>query len=454
MGLMRFSLMGLLFLFSVQPAGAAEWKFSLNGETEVTGLHWQEKVLPDNRQNRYLLNQKLPMTLRYGRAWRFRLQPIALFDPNNISKSERLFWDIQEGYLQYQALPWTVQVGNNIFTWGDTDVFNPLDVVNQRRYFDPFQSEKLGAPALMVKREFETFFVEAIYIPKQRKTLLPGEQSRWLPRDVYKSRSYRVPIVAGGVTKTYNTTLNLPSVVNYHYMKPEERDNALDNSFGGRFKFRFPGFDWTLAAFQGTAPTPAVNVKEVGLLGNIAILSSTEISATMLEPDLTVQATYYQSRMGGTSFTLVAGDFLVKGASAYTSPVKHAGDLPAKTLENALGLERTFSVGKGSLTALAQGTYVKRGDRVDTNSVSLARMFDRAGMGALRWSASEKLTVLASYLRDIRYKGNVVHADASYKIADGWRAKVGADFLSGPTETPIGTYGRNDRITLSLNSQW
>ncbi len=103
---------------------------------------------------------------------------------------------------------------------------------------------------------------------------------------------------------------------------------------------------------------------------------------------------------------------------------------------------------------MVQGTYVKRGDRVDTNSVSLARMFDKAGMGALRWAPTDSLTMLASYLRDIRYKGSVIHAEASYKIADGWKAKVSTDQLSGLTETPIGTYGRNDRITISLNSQW
>ena len=66
--------------------------------------------------------------------------------------------------------------------------------------------------------------------------------------------------------------------------------------------------------------------------------------------------------MTGTSFTWVLGSFLLKGAAAYTHTLDRRFDLPARTWENALGLERTFSVGKGSLTALVQGTYVDRGD--------------------------------------------------------------------------------------------
>jgi hypothetical protein len=280
--------------------------------------------------------------------------------------------------------------------------------------------------------------------------LLPGDKSRWLPRDIYKNLSFRYPV--NGVS--YYAVLDLPPVLNYHYQTPEERDHALDNDFGARFKFRFSGFDWTVAGYRGTAPTPAVKVTEVGLLTPVKIVSPTEYELAFDEPDLTVQPVYYKENMVGTSFTLVAGDFLLKGASAYTSPVKRAPDLPAKTLENVLGVERTFSVGKGTLTAMAQGTYVKRGDRLDTNSVSLARMFERAAMGALRWAPGEKITILGSYLRDLHYEGRVIHADASYKLADGWKVKGAADFLSGKPATPIGTYARNDRFIVSLNAQW
>jgi hypothetical protein len=167
-----------------------------------------------------------------------------------------------------------------------------------------------------------------------------------------------------------------------------------------------------------------------------------------------LRATYYKARMLGTSFSWVLGDFLVKGASAYTKPISVKADLPKKSWENVLGFERTFSPGTHSITALAQGTYVNRGDVLDTNSVSLARMFDRSGMLGLRWVPHERWTILASYLRDFKFKGNFMHDEISFKLKDAWSLKFSADLLAGKTETPIGTYAQNDRYDLALKVQW
>jgi hypothetical protein len=81
-------------------------------------------------------------------------------------------------------------------------------------------------------------------------------------------------------------------------------------------------------------------------------------------------------------------------------------------------------------------------------------MFDRAAMGALRWAPSEYWTATVSYLRDIKYKGDLWHGEASYKIADGWNTKISGDFLNGAMETPLGTYRNNDRVTASLLAQF
>ncbi|MCO5142170.1 MAG: hypothetical protein M9962_03670 [Oligoflexia bacterium] len=432
-----------MFLFPLITQ-AADWKTSFGGELELEGVYWVSgKVLPDKQVARPIVSLKIPSTIRYGRRWRLRLLPNMQADPTNESKRERYFFDPQEAYFQYQSLPWTVQLGFNVHTWGDTDVFNPLDVVNPRRYFDPFRSEKLGSPGLLVKREFEKLFIELLYIPVQRKTLLPGEKSRWMPRDVYKSRSVGTSFGSGRII--------LPTNMNYQYLDSLELDDALKNNFGARFKFRFSGFDWTVAGFYGAATTPAVNLRRVTATATTLLPELTFV----VDPDIFLQAAYYKSRMLGTSFVWVLfDDYLVKGAVANSKPVSSRRDLPLETWESVLGIERSFALGKGSITVLAQATYVDRGDAVDTNSVSLSRMFDKAGMLGLRWSPNEKWTAVASYLRDIKFEGSVIHSDISYKLADGWKTKIAGDLLDGKTETPIGTYRKNDRLTLSIQRQW
>ena len=243
----------------------------------------------------------------------------------------------------------------------------------------------------------------------------------------------------------------------YHYGRKAVLGAATRDNFGGRLKFRLPGFDWTIAGFQGAAPAPAVNITSIPS-ASLSLVPGTNTVDVNVGPDIFLQALYFKNRMLGTSFVWVLGDFLLKAASAQNHVVSRldgsiANRLPKDSWENALGFERTFSVGSGSLTALLQGTYVKRNEKLDTNSVSLARMFDRAGMLGFRWAPSERWTLTASLLHDFLYQGNFEHLDASYKIADGWYGKLAGDFIDGKAETPLGTFKRNDRITVSLNLQ-
>jgi hypothetical protein len=442
----------------------AEWKGSVNADLTATGLYWTNGTLaPDTTQLRGIYTLKIPTTIKNGRTLRFRFLPILQADPSNPSavdpqhpdRNERYYWDIQEGYVQVQSLPWTLQAGMNVQTWGDTDVFNPLDVVNARRYYDPMMSEKLGAPTVLVKREWENVMVEALYIPRQAETLLPGEQSRWLPRDVYKSRSFENVPIGGGNTLSGN--INLPSTFQYHYDTKAVLNAATRDNFGTRVKFRFPGFDWTVMGFQGAAPTPSVNITSIPSATVTLIPGTTKADITVGQ-DVFLQALYYKSRTIGTSFVWVLGEFLLKGASAKNQVVSQldgnvATRLPKDEWDNALGLEHTFAVGSGQLTALLQGTYISRDESLDTNSVSISRMFDRAAMLGMRWAPGEKWTVLGSALYDTKYKGSLEHLDVSYKIADGWSTRLAGELLGGPVETPLGTYRKNGRVYLSLNVQ-
>lgn len=421
-----------------------------NADLQAEGLYWTSgSVGPDSRNLRGVGTLKLPASLRYNRVFRLRALPLVQWDPDNPSLKERFYRDLQEGYAQLfvEEAGITAQLGYNVQTWGDTDVFNPLDVVNARRYFDPFRSEKMGAATALLKFQAESFFIEGLYIPIQRETKVPGDESRWLPRDIYKSRT---------IEDSFGTAiLSLPQNMTYRYQEHLALDNALKNNFGGRIKFRFPGLDWTLAGFEGASTAPAVNIRSLRVLSSVAYDATTLRLNVDPNTPITLRALYYKTRMFGTSFAWVMGDFLVKGASAYTKVISKlsGSQLPKDAHENVLGLERTFSMGDGSLTALAQATYVNRKERFDSNSVSISRMFDKAAMAGFRWAPTERLTATASVLYDIRYGGHLEHLDLGYKLADGWSGKISGDVMNGRPETPIGTYDRNDRVTISLNVQ-
>lgn len=436
----------LLFLsfFAVLKAHA-DWKGSWNAEVSGEGIHQLHRVNPDTRTDRGVYGVKAPLTLKNGRAFRVKALPIVQWDPQSLSKNEQFYRDLQEGYAQLQVSHFTTQVGFNSFNWGDSDVFNPLDVVNPRRYFDPFRPEKIGVGAALLKYDMDKIFVEAIYIPKQRKTLLPGEQSRWLPREFYRNKNIETSFGKGAIS--------IPSNLQYHYVNPKEIDGALSNNYGMRAKYRLSGLDGSLIFFDGSAVAPAVNIPAIDL--DLTSVSNSNDFLLLTSPNLFLQASYYRVRVLGTSFVAVLGDTLLKGAFAYTQTKQKLSTLPPDLKESVLGAERTFSWGKQTLTTLLQGTYVQRGySSIDNNTVSLSRMFDRAGMLGLRWGIGEKWVVLSSYLRDIKFKGNLFHDEIQFKFRDGYAFQATADFLDGATETPLGTYKNNDRVSLGLHAQF
>lgn len=441
---MKFFLtLSLAFLLTL-PA-AAEWKSSLNADLEFDNSVWKKKTVgPDSEVWRPTVGGKLPMTLRRGKSFRVKFTPSFLADPKSPSKREEFFWDIPEGFLQGQAQSFTVQAGLNTFSWGDTDIFNPLDVLNVRRYYDPLKSEKMGTLALLLKKDFENFFLEGVYVPKARKAELPGEKSRWMPREVYRVKSIAT---SGG----QQARILLPSNLNFKFVEDTEIEKALQNNYAFRAKFRFEGFDWTLMHFSGSSPTPDVRIRTISLGASVVQNGVYTVTAG---PDIGLQSGFYPIRLTGTSFAWVLGDFLVKGVGAYTHVVNRRFDLPSRIWESALGLERTLSVGNGSVTAILQGSYVNRGDALESGTISLARMFDRAAMAALRWAPSDNWTVLGSFLRDLEYKGNLFHGEISTKLADGWKLKTAVDVLGGELETPLGTYRDNDRLSVGILAQF
>lgn len=439
---LRLLFIAVLLGLKAPPAGAVDgWKSSMNPEISLEEQGYFQNQSPDKATPRILMGTKIPASVRYGRTWKFRALPTLGADPQNVSTEERYYWDFPEAYVQWQQLPLTMQAGLNTYTWGATDGFNPLDVVNPHRYFDPLRSEKIGSPSVLLKRDFESGVMEFIYIPKQRKTSLPGENSRWLPRQIYINDTVATSF---GVARIIS-----PTEFRYHYMDANELNQALSHNFGFHVKKQFPGLDLSLVGYQGAASTPVVAVAALSV-----VLTSFTTNTLTVNPDIYLRASYYKTRMLGASAVLALGDFLVKGESAYTQPVSQRNDISKHNSENVLGIERMLGVGAGSLTILAQGTYCDRKDPFDNNSTSLSRMFDRAAMLGLRWAPTEKFTWMLTGLYDSKYKGDLVHSDANYTLSDTVKVTAGADILGGIAGTPLGTYRKNSRGMMGLVAHW
>ena len=106
-----------------------------------------------------------------------------------------------------------------------TDGFNPVDIVNPKQYFDPLHSRKKGVLSLLVSESLPLFDYDFLYIPTNPGGSMPGEESRWLPREVF------IPLDSAN-----NTVLLLPESLRNHYGTTTDLDNARDNNFALRLQ--------------------------------------------------------------------------------------------------------------------------------------------------------------------------------------------------------------------------
>ncbi len=128
---------------------------------------------------------------KFTKKLRFQYRLFALANFESKSSPEKAYGDVPEAYLDFKmASSARLRLGMNTVNWAVTDVSSPSDVVNPLAIFHPLRIYKRGSPMLELQYDKEVLGVHAIYIPRQRRSLLPSEDSRWLPRQFLVNLSY------------------------------------------------------------------------------------------------------------------------------------------------------------------------------------------------------------------------------------------------------------------------
>jgi hypothetical protein len=418
------------------------WKKELQASSETYLTAYRDEV-PDT--NRVLGTERfaLDSNFKHGRDWRIKVHPLLQADPFNYSATERYWAEIPEAYVQLQDNGWRIQAGYNTFNWGVTDVYNPLDVLNARRLQDPLRQDKLGAPSLSVKKDVDNVSFEAVYIPLQRKSILPGEQSRWLPRQVFTTTAI------GNGTDT--AILNLPPHLQYHFDPDRERDSALSNNYAARVQVTgiAQGLDASFQYFEGAATSPAVDLTVSGTV--VSLQPQLVIDA---DPRIALIPVYYRQREYGGSLVYAAGGMIFRFEGSATRLISRGSDLLGNAEEFVLAVERPFPIGGQDLTVILQGSYANRSMPLTNTATAFNRIFDRTALVALRYSFSEKMSVLVSALWDVRFHEEFAHLEGTYRLTDTWKLGLSFDGLWGDIQTPLGGFNNNDRAVMSLKADF
>ena len=422
-----------------------ELKLSKSLNLDLQGQYFPEKVSPHVNNSLGILKGELNLGLKIGKPVLLKFRPTGRIDPSNKSESEKYWADVPEGFgqlrLSWGSGSWTTQLGMNTFAWGVTDGFNPVDVVNPRRYHDPLNSEKLGVFSWANKLDFGPVLLEGIFIPKQRMSKLPATNSRWLPRELERD------------TVIDNTLFRVaPNHTFYYRTSPEylEYDDALYNNIAGRVALKALGMDFGFYGYDGSAPVPATNLRLTGAVTAFLPGRSPDLIIDA-DPPIGIRPIYYRQTMFGATAVAPVGPLLVKAAVARTKPHRKATNLPVSVTEAALELEHTISGESSSLTLIGILTYADTEDpETTTSSNSLGRMFDRGVVLGARYTPIETFTAETFTVFDTRYGSRLHKLELTKTLSDAWKVYGGGEILAGKISTPIGVYRGNDRVTAGV----
>ncbi|MGZ3775402.1 MAG: hypothetical protein ACXVCN_16880, partial [Bdellovibrio sp.] len=346
-----------------------EW--SLHLDTKLEDTVFPSSYGEDTNNDLYKLELDPNYNWKYLDTWRVSLKPTYIANPNNNSTEERSFFDLTEGFIRYQGETASIQAGNNLFSWGVTDGYNPLDIINPRQYFDPFHNRKLGTPSVTFSQTIDIWDYDLVYIPQNKSALLPGTKSRWLPRKVFVPQ-----------TTDNSVVLLLPETLRYNYSSRTNLDNALDNNAAIRVQRHGSFLDLALSFYEGVASFPLV---QPVVTGNIIQISPKTI--IQVDPDVLLNTKNYRVRQGGLSLVTSQWDFLFKYVTSYSQSIGTDPLLPGWIHENVLGLEKNFNLGKsGNLIGILQHSFISSQRKNDSN-LSFTEIFRRAWMigGRATW---------------------------------------------------------------------
>lgn len=426
------SLSIFLFFYANVASADIKWNGTLSSET----FAYFEEAPDPTRTIDPIIWIKPELDIKLNKRSRFILKPLVRANPSTDEKPEQVFFNPSEMYWDIKLKSLRIDIGSNVHNWGNLDGYSPLDIINGKTLFNPLAADRRGAAMVDIAYSGEEFKVQALYIPKQSRTLLPSADSRWLPRNFIINAS------------SAGETVLLPPSFNYYFPGYIELDNALDNNYAARISKTFGTLDTTIMYFNGMS-------------NNTQVSPTFQADVVMIDP-LTLQArsdigifpVYYRMETTAASFVWAPTDIIFKLESAYSRTLEKQPTLPEWSWQSGAALEVPASLFSFSTTTVLQYYYGENKDPAENLVSSSSRIFDRAALIGQRVEWADGVDSFISVLFDYKNKGHLVMAKLNYSLSDNWKTSGQVDLLDGDDSSILGTYSNNDRFIFTLSYLW
>lgn len=423
----------MLTLHVTQTLFAANWDSS--GFVSAEGHSYFNSLNPPTRDWDSIFQMEASLKYKLSQDL-FLVQLRQRSNTSSEVNNEQSFTMVKEAYWQSSNYPWVSTIGFQSFNWSLMDGFSPIDQINSKVYLDPLNPVRLGSPAAQLKYETDEWSVEAFYIVKQPRTILPAEDSRWLPRSILFD------------TSTAGQTFLLPETLRYQYNNPIELNSARDHNFGIRLQYQWDEIQLSASFFEGNNPLPQF------LITASSTPNMTLPNTIDLDPDVILTPVYYKNRLYAAQMSWDLAEALLKLESVQFETLSSDPNIPAWTHQTALGVERPFRLLGTDATLIMQAYYGDSDIDKDNLISSSTRIFDETALAALRLSFSTSTSLTISYTQDFSTESSIGNFIFTTRFFGGSQLQIRGDFFDGDEQSLLGSYNENHRIITQLSYYW
>ncbi len=239
--------------------------------------------------------------------------------------------EFEEGYAELFFGPVDLRLGKQKFAWGKLDTFQPTDVLNPRRYNDPFLVDeidaKIGIPAAAIAYYPPALDTDAladlrlglVWVPVPVATRFPLTRERWFPPATSVREVVRVPPL---------DLLPATPIVVQNELDTENREppHQLDEgAVGLRASGVSRGLDWSLYFYDGQETQPSFDfatsivwprARRALRLGEQPALPPPG-EPLRLRSDSLLLPSFERMRLVGADGAVEAAGFTLRGEAAY-----------------------------------------------------------------------------------------------------------------------------------------